>query len=526
MKKIVIIIFLSFLFIVPAQADNLTQRLSGKVLLQVEDKGQAWYFDPVAKKRAFLGRPSDAFRIMRELGLGVSEYDYQSFAGFAPGKLSGKILLRVESLGEAYYVNPDNLKLYYLGCPSDAFRIMRKLGLGITNLDLNTIAIHNKYKETKELKIQTETTKNLVNLYLFHGEGCPHCAKEEAFLEILTKEFDNIRINKYETWHNEDNRALYQKVKDKYGFNANGVPFLIIGDETVYGFGDNETTGERIRQIVKRQSKEGSRDIVFPILDKVYLVSKVVDGDTIDVVMNGEIKRVRIIGVDTPEVVNPRQAVECFGREASDTAKEILNNQYVRLESDDSQGDIDKYGRLLRHVILENGNNFAELMISKGLAREYTYKTVSKYQTDFILAENEAKNNKTGIWADGACDNYDDNQKAGVVSESFNSSIVISDIFYNGLENPLEGDEYVEIINNGLDINLKNYSLSDESGKLFVFPDFVLRAKDSLKIFTGCGDDTDIELYWCHADSAIWNNSGDTAKLKNNEDLLIASYTY
>ncbi len=93
-------------------AQDLPDRLSGKILLQVEGVGQAWYIDPGTKERAFLGRPADAFRIMRELGLGISEKDYNSFDGYAPSKLSGKILLRAEASGEAYYVFPDDLKMY------------------------------------------------------------------------------------------------------------------------------------------------------------------------------------------------------------------------------------------------------------------------------------------------------------------------------------------------------------------------------------------------------------------------------
>jgi len=140
-----------------SKAETLSNRLKGKILLQVEDKGQAWYIDPITKERAFLGRPADAFKIMRELGLGISEKNYKSFNGYAPANLSGKILLRVEANGEAYYVYPDDLKLYYLGRPVDAFNLMREKGLGITNEDLNDVPVFQKYKE------QTEANTNAIN---------------------------------------------------------------------------------------------------------------------------------------------------------------------------------------------------------------------------------------------------------------------------------------------------------------------------------------------------------------------------
>lgn len=118
---------------------SLANRLKGKIVLQVEDAGQAYYVNPDNLKKYYLGRPADAFNVMRELGLGISNSDFDSFNGYAPQRLSGKILLKVEDNGKAYYVNPDDLKMYYLGRPADAFHIMKELGLGITNNDLNKI---------------------------------------------------------------------------------------------------------------------------------------------------------------------------------------------------------------------------------------------------------------------------------------------------------------------------------------------------------------------------------------------------
>lgn len=152
-KTFILIFLFSFASFNFASATDLNERLKGKILLQVEGVGQAWYIDPATKKRAFLGRPADAFRIMRELGLGISEKDYNLFNGYAPKKLSGKILLRVEANGEAYYVFPDDLKMYYLGRPTDAFNIMREKGMGITNEDLNDVPVFQKYKE------QTDATR-------------------------------------------------------------------------------------------------------------------------------------------------------------------------------------------------------------------------------------------------------------------------------------------------------------------------------------------------------------------------------
>lgn len=116
-----------------AEDNQLFSKLKGKIVLKVEDAGEAYYLNPRTNTAHYLGRPIDAFQVMREQGLGVSENNFNSYNGYAPRDLSGVILLRVEANGEAYYVNPEDLKMHYLGRPSDAFNVMRNLGLGISS---------------------------------------------------------------------------------------------------------------------------------------------------------------------------------------------------------------------------------------------------------------------------------------------------------------------------------------------------------------------------------------------------------
>lgn len=135
-----------------------------------------------------------------------------------------------------------------------------------------------------------------------------------------------------------------------------------------------------------------------------YRVVSVVDGDTIKVDMDGATTTIRLIGIDTPEVVDPRKPVQCFGREASAKAKELLQGKRVVLVSDETQGDIDKYKRLLRYVIMEDGLLFNEYMIEEGYAHEYTYQVPYVHQQRFKDAERYARENKKGLWADGVCE--------------------------------------------------------------------------------------------------------------------------
>lgn len=187
--------------VIPASAQTgLAQKLSGKILLQVEFMGEAWYVSPTDQKRYFLGRPADAFALMQRLALGTSNADLNkiplglldyigidddhdglpndlekilgtdsqksdsdadgyddklemqnSYNPVGQGqilidkkiieRLRGKILLQVESFGAGWYLNPSDDKKYYLGRPADAWQIMRRLALGITNANLEQIAI-------------------------------------------------------------------------------------------------------------------------------------------------------------------------------------------------------------------------------------------------------------------------------------------------------------------------------------------------------------------------------------------------
>lgn len=144
MKKISIMFLLAVLSVIfysPnfAGAEELSDRLEGKILIQAEAEGEAWYVNPENGYRYYLGRPGDAFNVMSRLGLGISDQDFEELDTSELEKLAGRILLKVEDNGRAYYINPKNLEMSYLGRPSDAFRIMREAGLGISDDNLEKI---------------------------------------------------------------------------------------------------------------------------------------------------------------------------------------------------------------------------------------------------------------------------------------------------------------------------------------------------------------------------------------------------
>ena len=129
-------------------------------------------------------------------------------------------------------------------------------------------------------------------------------------------------------------------------------------------------------------------------------VSRVVDGDTIEL-ENG--KTVRFVGMDTPETVDPRRPVGCFGKEASNETKKLLTGKVVILQKDTS--DTDKYNRLLRliYLPLENGEILFinDYLVREGFAKVKTYPPDVKFESRFLEAESQAKEAKKGLW--GKC---------------------------------------------------------------------------------------------------------------------------
>lgn len=125
----------------------------------------------------------------------------------------------------------------------------------------------------------------------------------------------------------------------------------------------------------------------------LFLVNWVIDGDTIEL-ENDE--KVRYIGIDTPESVHPSKPVECFGKEATNKNRELVEGKKVYLEKDIT--DRDKYNRLLRYVFLEDETFVNLVLVREGYASSYSYPPDIKYQNLFQEAEKEARENNLGLW--------------------------------------------------------------------------------------------------------------------------------
>lgn len=114
------------------------------------------------------------------------------------------------------------------------------------------------------LPMQVVKATDKVNVYLFHGNGCPHCASEIEFLESIQSDYPYMNLIKYEIWENEENEALAEQVKQRIESSSRGVPFLVIGDKSFTGF--SEDRKRDIRRALEYYETEEAPDIVSDIL--------------------------------------------------------------------------------------------------------------------------------------------------------------------------------------------------------------------------------------------------------------------
>lgn len=122
------------------QPSELANRLKGKILLQVESHGEAWYVNPKDNKRYYMANGNEAYNVMRNLGVGITNNNLAKIKTDKnlAKKSSGKIFLQIEARGEAYYIDFNGVA-HYLKDGAAAYTIMRELGLGIKNNDLSKI---------------------------------------------------------------------------------------------------------------------------------------------------------------------------------------------------------------------------------------------------------------------------------------------------------------------------------------------------------------------------------------------------
>jgi micrococcal nuclease len=255
-------------------------------------------------------------------------------------------------------------------------------------------------------------------------------------------------------------------------------------------------------------------------------VEDVIDGDTVDVIRaDGSVIRLRLIGLDTPETVDPNTPQECFGREASTHAGEMLAGQSVFLEIDASQGDTDRYGRYLRYVWFTDGRMFNHEMIAQGYAIEYTYDLPYTYQSEFRAAQRNAAETFLGLWALDTCAGNADlplgdapvAAAATPTNPGTPEGLPPAGVPVLPTEAPVaptgtgivisvvdKRDEYVELRNDsGAAIDLAGWTLRSEKGLQDCTLGGVIASGETLRVWALTGSPG----YSCGFGGNIWNNS-------------------
>ena len=159
---------------------------------------------------------------------------------------------------------------------------------------------------------------------------------------------------------------------------------------------DDETPPQDPARATQTALTTASPPPSFPDGTTPALVVRVVDGDTIEVEVDGETYKVRYIGIDTPETVDPRRPVGCFGEEASAANRALVEGLIVGLEEDVS--DTDTFGRLLRYVWLNSQEMVNAILVRDGYAQASAYPPDVRYQEFFDGLEAGARSAGRGLW--------------------------------------------------------------------------------------------------------------------------------
>jgi micrococcal nuclease len=153
------------------------------------------------------------------------------------------------------------------------------------------------------------------------------------------------------------------------------------------------TTHREARLGISEQFRESPNAI-----PEKRLVIRVIDGDTIVVSPN---EKVRLIGIDTPETVHPKKAVQCFGKDAKEYTRKMVEGHTIRLALDESNAvhrHRDKYGRTLAYAYLEDGTMLNAELIRRGYAHAYT-RFPFRYIVEFREMERVARSQAVGLWS-------------------------------------------------------------------------------------------------------------------------------
>lgn len=245
-------------------------------------------------------------------------------------------------------------------------------------------------------------------------------------------------------------------------------------------------------------------------------VNRIIDGDSIEVIIDNQLFQVRYIGIDAPETGMP------YSKEATEANRNLVEGKIIEMELDIS--NTDRYDRLLRYIYLPDGIFVNGKLVGLGLASSNSYPPDIKYQ-DLLDAEQQtAKNAGLGIWSQNLTPTNNGN-----LSQEINIQVDPQCSQFNapGNDNENKNQEYVCIVNeSNQEVELGGWSIHDEYGWTFQFPPIIFDVNSVIQIYTGCGENSSTKLYWCKDETAIWNNDGDCVYIVDADGLEKSKYCY
>jgi micrococcal nuclease len=260
-------------------------------------------------------------------------------------------------------------------------------------------------------------------------------------------------------------------------------------------------------------------------------VVRVVDGDTIDVEIDGQVYPLRYIGVDCPEPRDRASSVMDDGLLAAQVNEELVGGKMVWLEKDVSETD--QYGRLLRYVYA--GELFVNAeMVRRGYAEAKRYEPDVRYHALFEQLEAEARVAQRGLWGATptpvltATAEQAALGRPGAATGQGNVSVAAHCCQFDAPGNDHDnlGEEYVCLVNTGAaPVDLSGWCVKDEKDHTFCFSAFTLAAGAVVRVHTGAGADSGSDVFWNH-DGAVWNNGGDTVYVYDSTGALVCRFGY
>jgi len=138
--------------------------------------------------------------------------------------------------------------------------------------DTTNYSLSDTYQDEIASIVNADVDDDIINIYFFYGDGCPHCAKEEEVLAtILQKYSNNVRLYSFECWYNDDNVDLYIEATAKLGFESNTIPLTIIGDQHLEGF-NSATTESDLERIISGYlgNTDQERIYTLPLIGEIH----------------------------------------------------------------------------------------------------------------------------------------------------------------------------------------------------------------------------------------------------------------